>query len=456
MADQPKWQELGFPDLDSYLRSGYDSWAKDEPAYRIGSNPEAGLPPPDKRGKRNGKSISLAHVRSEEWVKLCQGSDHGYRPNEYNAAVMLEHAPEFAGAVFWNSRRLCPELARATPAGLAGPWSDAKTAQTVIWAQGAGLQLRPKTFETALLSVAQRNPIDPLGDYLEELKWDGQERIGTWLSVYCGAEQTETHSLFGSKFLIGAVARALTPGCRMDYMLVLEGPQGIKKSTAVKILGGEWTAENLPDMHSKDAQMAAGGFWFLEISELGALNRSAVEQAKAFLTRTADSYRPPFGRHFITAPRWCVCIGNVNPDSNGYLRDTTGNRRYWPVRVGQIDSDALTRDRDQLFAEAVYCFNRGDPWWIENSDQTSLATEAQEERLEMDDWQCLIADWLNSRVQVGQVTTLAIAIGALEMHKQDVSRAVQTRIGNCLSKLGYVVTRQSINGIRERRYLKLE
>ncbi len=366
---------------------------------------------------------------------------------------MLAQAPEFSGKIAWDVRRHCPVQISKSPAGPAGPWNDSHTANATMFAQKHNIFVKPKAIETALLALASCNEVDPLGDYLNGLQWDGRERIGTWLADYCGAENNSLHSLIGSKFLIGAVARALRPGCRMDYMLVFEGSQGLKKSTAVKILGGEHTAENLPDMHGKDAMLSAGAAWFIEVGELAALRRSDIEQIKSYLTRTADTYRPPYGRHNITVPRWCVLVGNVNPNGNQYLIDTTGNRRFWPVPVGEIDTDALIRDRDQLWAEAVYCFNRGDPWWIENNAQRDLLANAQEEREQADEWENAIRGWADVQ-RLGSFTGLEIAIGALELKVGDVTVASQMRISICMKKLGYSKTRETILGVRHWRYAK--
>jgi predicted P-loop ATPase len=176
-------------------------------------------------------------------------------------------------------------------------------------------------------------------------------------------------------------------------MLILEGPQGAKKSTALKVLAGEdWFTDELAEIGSKDAAQQMRGVWIIEIAELDAIGRAEVSRIKSFLTRTNDRYRPPYERYVIDVPRQCVFAGSVNPDT--YLRDETGNRRFWPIRCGRIDLEALRRDRDQLWAEAVALHASGAIWWIEDPELKRLADAEQEERYQSDAWDGLIDRWL--------------------------------------------------------------
>jgi predicted P-loop ATPase len=185
----------------------------------------------------------------------------------------------------------------------------------------------------------------------------------------------------------------MRPGAKVDHMLILEGPQGARKSTALKVLAGEaWFTDELAEIGSKDAAQQMRGVWVIEIAELDAIGRAEVSRIKAFLTRTVDRYRPPYGRYVIDVPRQCVFAGSVNPDT--YLRDETGNRRFWPIRCGTIDLDALRRDRDQLWAEAIARYRQGAIWWLDDPALIQAAGEAQQERLQPDAWGPLIERWL--------------------------------------------------------------
>jgi putative DNA primase/helicase len=202
----------------------------------------------------------------------------------------------------------------------------------------------------------------------------------------------------GSLWLISAVARIYRPGVKADHMLILEGEQGARKSTALKILAGEeWFTDELPDLGSKDAAIHMQGVWIVEIAELDAIGRAEVSRIKAFLTRTTDRFRPPYGRHTVEIKRQCVFAGTVNPDT--YLRDETGNRRFWPIRCGDIDVEGLARDRDQLWAEAVSRFKSGAIWWLEDKDLLKAARDEQDKRYQSDAWDGLIDRWLTHEVK---------------------------------------------------------
>ena len=215
-----------------------------------------------------------------------------------------------------------------------------------------------------------------------------------WLSTYIGVEETEYSRAVGLRWLISAIAQIYRPGAKADCCLILEGPQGIRKSTALRIIAGEYFTDELADLGSKDAAMQTRGVWIIELSELDSLSHAEVARIKAFMSRTTDRFRPPYGMRLVESPRQCVFAGTVNHSS--YLRDETGGRRFWPVVCGQIDVDALACDRDQ---EAKVRFESGSFWWLDTMDLVQLASDQQEARYEGDPWEEVIGPWLESRAK---------------------------------------------------------
>jgi predicted P-loop ATPase len=232
---------------------------------------------------------------------------------------------------------------------------------------------------------------DPVGDYLDGVKWDGVPRIDGWLTQYCGAADTPLNRAFARKVLVAAVRRVREPGYKFDFMLVLEGPQGQGKSTMLRVLAGDANfsdAEIIGD-RKREQQEAIQGIWIYEIGELEGMSKHDVTAIKLFLSKTHDSARPAYGRTRVDRPRRCIFVGTTNDDS--YLRDTTGNRRFWPVklRAGLIDVDEIARDRDELWAEAAFAEAKGEAVTIP-SELWSAASIEQQARVTRDAWEDLI------------------------------------------------------------------
>ena len=212
-----------------------------------------------------------------------------------------------------------------------------------------------ETVHTAVMTLANHHRFHPVCDYLAGLQWDGEPRIDTWLTVYGGAKDSDYTRAVGALVLVAAVRRVRMPGCKFDEMLVLENPeQGTNKSTALQVLAvnAEWFSDNLPlGLSARETIEALSGHWVVEVSELQGMRKSEIEKVKAFLSRDTDRARTAYARTVTEARRQCVIIGTTNSDK--YLRDLTGNRRIWPVRVERFDLEALKRDRGQLWAEAA-------------------------------------------------------------------------------------------------------
>jgi len=252
---------------------------------------------------------------------------------------------------------------------------------------GAGLTAN------SVVTIATANHYHPVRDWLTSLSYDGTSRLDSWLSRYLGADASPYTCVVGRAFLIAMVARVMKPGCKHDHVLVLGGEQGIGKSTACRVLGGDWFGDNMPSIRdgAKEAGIYVPGHWLIELAELAPSRKAEAEDLKAFLTRPIDEIRVPYDRKPRKLPRQCVFVGTTN--ETAFLHDITGGRRFWPVTCGAIDFDALAHDRDQLFAEALTAFMAGEAWHL-TADTERLARTQQEAAREEDPWESAIADLL--------------------------------------------------------------
>ena len=292
------------------------------------------------------------------------------------------------------------QLVRASPIGKAARWTDGHSIQARMWLeQHYRLSVGRDKIEDAIRAVADANPYHPVCAYLDGLSWDGQERLKALMSGYFGAVDTEFALQIGRRWLLSAVARVRQPGCKVDTVLVLNGGQGMGKSSAFRVLfGPEWFSDTPLHLESKDAYQALSGRWCIELAELESLRKADSTRAKAFFSSSIDRYRPPYGRHVVDVPRQCVIVGTGN--QHEYLRDVTGNRRYWPVACdSKTDLVRLERDRDQIWAEADLAFREGDSrWWIDADEGLAgLAEVEQSERRQESPLEVELAPWLESR-----------------------------------------------------------
>lgn len=335
---------------------------------------------------------------------------------------------EFTGRAEWRNR----------------PLADEDTIEIRMMIEDAGYEPKDGDVYPVIIRHAMDNKYDPVRDYLDGLKWDGEARIDTWLIEYMGAPDHDILRVFSAKFLIGAVARIYEPGCQMDNMLVFEGRQGAGKTTAVGALfGREYMISSINDFKSKEASIALQGRWVAEIAELAALKKTDITDVKKFITETVDQYRPVHGKNTIDRPRRCVFVGTTN--ERHYLKDATGNRRFWPVPCGTVKADQLAIDRDQLWAEAVHRFRAREPWWLTETEHVTKAETIQGDRAEQDPWGEIIDGFLDDVVNrsLEFVTCAGILTKAIGVTKDRLERRDEMRVAAHLVKRGWTHARRA-------------
>ena len=310
--------------------------------------------------------------------------------------------------------------------------------------------------DKALLLLSREVPQHhPIREYLKALQWDEEDRIANLVhETFQIEEPLEIHQRYLECFFISAVARVMNPGCKVDTALILQGPQGARKSSFFHFLvpNEEWFSDDMGALDNKDASLAVAHSWIIEWAELESVRRSNVGSVKAFLTRQTDKYRPPYGRTIIDTPRSSVIVGTTNEEQ--FLQDSTGNRRYMVIPVRHIDTDAVKRDRDQLWAEAVYKFRLGQPWHLTHEEMAIQAMK-NAELVSEDPWQETIRAWLPKTRLTTSLLTVTIDLIMTECLQIPVERrthATHVRAGRALTTLGWTQRKVRAEGHRQRLY----
>ncbi|MGQ9652407.1 MAG: VapE domain-containing protein, partial [Phycisphaerae bacterium] len=318
------------------------------------------------KGRRSGaQPLRAVNPGATSWRNdLLLNLNGTVKPVLANAITALRGAPEWSGALAYNEFANCTELRKPAPwmrqgADLQEEWTPNHDVLATEWLHHQGIFVPVDVAGQAVEAVARECPFHPVRTYLKELTWDGVSRLDAWVSEYLGVDPSPYAAAVGSRWMISAVARVFEPGSKADCCLILEGEQGIRKSTALRVLAEPWFTDEIADLGSKDAALQTRGVWVIEIAELDSMSRSEVGRIKAFMSRAIDRFRPPYAKRLIASPRQCVFAGSVNHGT--YLRNETGGRRFWPVecKAAMIDTDSLAAVRGQLWAEATYLYLRG-------------------------------------------------------------------------------------------------
>jgi predicted P-loop ATPase len=440
LADPLQWHERRFadpvePEYRSDRRIAYLNCAGPTGAYLYSH-------------AHGGRTFELGDTDTE-WRKLLrvEGANNTRLRDEENVRLTLNHDPALVGLVkfdeFAGTLMLAKPIAGTTEKGtLPRQWGDTDTTALVQYIQRSSLpKIASDKVERAVAQLAQdTGRFHPVREMLESLQWDGEPRIDTWLQMYAGANDAPDNYLraVGAATLIGGVARIYRPGAKHDCALVLEGMQGAMKSTLANVLAmrDDWFSDSLPaDLATKDARDHLRGKWVIELPELAQFRRSEIETVKAFMSRRTEKYRPAYGKHEIQYPRQCFFIGSTN--SREYLVDPTGNRRFWPVKCGAVDMDALLRDREQLWAEAVHRYKAGSKWHL-SPEISELAEAETATRIASDPWLPLVTRALPIphpveaiRLSPGEV------LERMEIDKSQRHSSAAARVGQILIDLGW-------------------
>lgn len=388
-----------------------------------------------------------------------------YRDDKHNIKGIRENVyfafnadPALAELVRFNefSHRL--DKTRPAPwGGAAGKWQaldDLRLANYLAEAHGL-IVGNPMTIQQAVIMAANDLAYNPMQDYFNGLVWDGVERRKHWLVDVLGAEASEYTEKVGTYFLLSMVARVFEPGCQMDYMLVLQGAQGARKSSVLKILAGEYYAGGTFRIGDKDSMQVLQGRLLFNFNEMDAMGRAESTAVKSFVTERVDVFRAPYAQTFSEFPRNCVLTGDTNQDD--FLKDATGDRRSWVVHCGDIDPQVMASQRDQLFAEAVHFYRLGEQRYPDRDEEKRLFVPQQDRWKFVDVWQDALAKYVNSTQKVEGFDGNTKAGGILDncdreffstqelltkalnqdIAKVDRAGSQQRAVGNAMKALGF-------------------
>lgn len=404
------------------------------------------------RAAREANDSEDDTVGSEDWkasLKMSINKDgvRFIRPTGSNVKLILSNDIEWKGFIRYNQLAKRIEVTGGPLENVdAGGWDIIAR----NWLETSKYRISVKKTDVGdqLWAVAWENSYDPLEDYLTGLRWDGMPRISTFFERYYGATASSPEYLtkVSEKFLLSCVARALDPGCKMETVVVLQGNQGVGKSKSLKALAGGFFSDEAVNIHDKDSKALASKFWIIELAELVSLRRSEAEAMKSFISRAEDTFRAPYARTNSTQPRRCVFVGTTNEDE--YLKDVTGNRRFWPVKVSKVDNEALIRDRDQLWAEALVRYRTGEKFYFEAVDAHLAEAEAETVKALPARAESILMWWRKLAKRPEAVTGTDIALDALGLLKAQINRAVLTEIGVAMKALGFGKVQRMVDGVR--------
>ena len=379
------------------------------------------------------------HTATQEaiWIKLGVKVSNQGQPtaNMDNCSRVLEGIPDFTGSIWYDEfhKKIMTNLPFLNKNNEPIEWTDYHDIKMLKFLQRViGFQRVNKSMVVmAVIEFAKNNTKNEPKDWMESLEWDGVARLDTFMTKYIGVVDSEYSRAVSNNFWISMVARVYRPGCQVDNMVVFEGGQGTFKSTAMRIIGGDWHSEAQESITTNNFLQALQGKLIIEIAELSSFPRTEILRIKQVVSCPKDRFRAPYDAKPADHKRMNIFVATTNEDK--YLHDTTGGRRFWPIRCGKIEIDNLTRDRSQFFAESVLKFKRGVKWF----DTPAAATKhEQESRRLSDSWELILKNYLIGK-QSTQIHDLAQSALGIDRSKLDMS--IQRRIASVLRLAGWKI-----------------
>lgn len=379
----------------------------------------------------------------------------------------MTHDPVLKGLVRRNDFSQLIERSRPTPWGHpVGEWSeddDLMLGEYLLRTYRLGIKSKG-TLRDGVMMAARLFRYNPVVDRIKAETWDGTERLQHWMTDVYEVEATPYVQLISKCFMLGLVKRAVEPGCKFDYMLIIKGTQGLSKSGAFRLMAYPYFTDNAIRVGDKDSQMAQQLAWIVESAELESLNKTESTQIKQHLSAQEDWYRPPYGSAMVKAPRHSVHVGTTNADT--FLKDATGDRRFWPLEVHVVNMDVLKAQLPQLLAEALHRVEAGEQYWPTREEEKELIFPAQEPFKRVDSWEDWLDEYVNApgtdkieEVPRAQRTFFAStelydkALG-IKSDRVDGGGQMDTRIANAMKALGFKKHRET-TGRRRRGYERL-
>jgi hypothetical protein len=386
--------------------------------------------------------------KQPEWRKsLLKTEDGKIKSCISNFALCFSQHPDWQKGLCYDELRNVITVTEHAPREIPrGPLEDITVLNIRCWSETHFLDGSDEKIRGGIEVAARLNQFHPLRDYVKNCKWDGISRVPTFFQVYFGASdrddldsgQVDNDKAFylssvATMWGVSAIARIFKPGCQVDHLLVLEGPQGIYKSQALQALfGAQYFCDQMPHLDNKDSSLQLRGKWCVELGEFDRMARYDSSTLKAFLTRQVDVYRKPYGRQTVEVPRHTIFAATVNPPE--YLIDEQ-NRRVWPVLCTEINVEKLRSDRDLIWAELYELFRKGTKWWPTEEQLRQMLVVEQEKRVIEDPYYGCVLEWVQQQSRKQGWATIDILRGldiAIEQYK-----SVDQHIAKVMRKLGY-------------------